>query len=140
MCCFQTRCHSSGVSFKLAPSDRPYDRLYVSQAGKIGFGNRHGRFGSLGARVRPRPPPDDPNAAAMGAYLAIVSLGNPKKPNRTGALSWCLGVEADAGRSSLERTDLIASMDRAAVRWIHNAGVDENASLFHAEEVDGVFP
>ena len=132
---------SSGVSFKLAPANRPYARLYVSQAGKIGFGNRHGRFGSMGARMRPRPPPGDPNAAAMGAYVAIVSLGNPKKPNRTGAASWCLGVEADSvsadgGRASLERHDLIASMDRAAVRWIHDAGVGEDASLFHAEEVD----
>jgi ribosomal protein S18 acetylase RimI-like enzyme len=119
-------------SIKLAPVDRPYDRLFALQSGKLGFGGQRGRFASFApvawtsqqlASVGLTGAPDE--AGGRAEYVSLRSLGNPTKKNTAGEVGWHLCYRDESPGSGSDLASHIAHMSC-------DGAPDDVASLFLA--------
>ena len=126
---------AKGPMFKIARPAEPYKRLHVSQAGKVTWGGKGGRFATFapvlvsataGGNV-------DAGADAGGGgqvLVALRSMGNPTKTNRNGTQGWHLDIgEVKHGEKDLARAISVGSV-------LHDGDAADETAWFYAKVLE----
>ena len=124
-----------GPVFKMARPSHPYAQLHVSQAQRLSWGGKGARYATFVAIPVQAPPggqrqeaPPEGARAAVAVAVALRSMGNVGKTNRTGSKFWHLVIPGSAAAA-----DFAEAVEDGGVGA--DGGEEEAESAFYVEEL-----